>query len=357
MKVAVRSTSWFGQYPVDLDGKINGSHSGAVLVRRLLRLFDEDAILLVEDGQGTADAKVDGYTIPVMPIKDVIGLRDLVVINMDVVDSAALFGRLRRTWRDPTPQIVNFVWWNTSEFVTDAERASIAVSTSLFPTFCNSARTAREIRALQSHWMAPARIDSSRVAYWNLGIDIEALEAARRLPKPGHPIVLYPGNQVFARKQPSLWCEIVEKVAVATDVKPVMRVGRGWEDVYFASDPLPSKTDYYESLCDATAFLATSLDESYGLAHAEALFMGAIGVFPDRDWTWTLVPEAYPFVYRDKNEAAAMLLAVVKAPQWALDNIDVACGERPWDWIRREHNAEHFDLHLKEMIETWYPTT
>ena len=50
-----------------------------------------------------------------------------------------------------------------------------------------------------------------------------------------------------------------------------------------------------------TAFLATAADESYGLEYLEALVAGAVGVFPDLPWARALLPEGYPFLYRDAS--------------------------------------------------------
>ena len=52
---------------------------------------------------------------------------------------------------------MNFVWLGTSQFSHPVERAAVALSCALFPTFANSERTAGEVRELVNRWTDPVR--------------------------------------------------------------------------------------------------------------------------------------------------------------------------------------------------------
>ena len=59
-----------------------------------------------------------------------------------------------------------------------------------------------------------------------------------------------------------------------------------------------SEEAYYDSLSSVAVALATSTDESYGLADMEAMFAGAVGISPNRTWAWTVLPAkvCYPLL-------------------------------------------------------------
>lgn len=359
MKIAVRSTSWFGEFPVDeKTGQVAGSHSGAVLVRRLLRLFaDHDPVLIGHEG--IAEIQGDGFVAMSLSALQRAGwTNDTVIVNMDVIDSPEIHGSLRRTWRD-RPRLMNFVWWNLRDFEREVQKPRIALSTALFPTLCNSPQTWQEIRDLQRKHLAPASTEwpQAPLGTATLGVDVDSIPSGGPLAD-GPPRVLYPSTWLVPQKDPDAWLEIVDRARASVDLRGVMRLkgtyDRGaydWLDVL----PLPPTTEAYaESLQGYSAFLATALYESYGLAYVEALLAGVPGVFPDRPWVWSLVPRSYPLVYRTREEAAAMLSVVVedraRAQQWIRD----ACGEDPAAWIRRDHDAADFGRAVKEAVGTWF---
>src|SRR5450756_2052530 len=141
MKVAIR----YGAALVDADGHVTGHDAGATLVRRLLRVFPGAQLV----GPGTRHCA--GFD--VIPLELIDGA-DTVVINMDVIDSLSTWQTLNANCDEP--KIMNFVWWNTSQYTHPVQRAALALSCALFPTFANSERTANEVREIVSGWTIQA---------------------------------------------------------------------------------------------------------------------------------------------------------------------------------------------------------
>ncbi|HWJ84833.1 MAG TPA: glycosyltransferase family 1 protein, partial [Cellulomonas sp.] len=189
MRIAVR----YGDVLVDPDGRVAGHDAGATLVRRLLRVFPRSILV------GEGPRRCDGFDM--LPV-EFLDAADTVVINMTVVDSVSVWRTLARTC--PEPRIMNFVWWNTSQFEHDVDRASLALSCALFPTFANSERTAREVREIVARWTIPALAEKARIAWVNLGIRLDHRHPREETPVP---VVLYPAISLSARKRPDLFVD------------------------------------------------------------------------------------------------------------------------------------------------------
>src|SRR5450756_1699084 len=129
MKVAIMYVA----AQVDAEGHVTGHDAGATLVRRLLRVFP--GAMLV----GPGPRHCAGFD--VIPLEFIDG-SETVVINMDVLDSLGVWQTLNANCDEP--RLMNFVWWNTSQFTHQVQRAALALSCALFPTFANSERTASE---------------------------------------------------------------------------------------------------------------------------------------------------------------------------------------------------------------------
>ena len=148
----------------------------------------------------------------------------------------------------------------------------------------------------------------------NLGFRLEHVQPRH---EPEVPVVLYPAIYLSERKQPQLFIDVVERLVKRTPIKvearlheshlvseQAMRLSR--RDWTWVGPLTASRDDYWQALARTTAFLATALEESYGLAYVEALAAGAVGVFPDRPWARSILPAGYPFLYATAAEAEEM---------------------------------------------------
>lgn len=349
MKVAIR----YEAAQVDAEGRVAGHDAGATLVRRLLRVFPDAQLI------GEGPRQCDGFQM--IPLEFLDG-SSRVVINMDVVDSVDVWQTLHAN-RHPDPQVMNFVWFNTSQFTHPVERAAMALSCALFPTFCNSQRTATEVREIVSTWTIPPLAEKARIAWVNLGFRLEHVQPRR---EPPVPVVLYPAIYLSDRKRPQLFIDVVERVVKRTPIRvearlheshlvteKAMRLSR--RDWTWVGPLTASREDYWEALARTTAFLATAEEESYGLAYVEALAAGAVGVFPDRPWVQALVPETYPFIYRTPEQAEDMLYRAVTDTAACRSELDAAAGGNFAEWLRERHNDDVFEQSIADHVREWFP--
>jgi hypothetical protein len=348
MRIAVR----YGAALVDADGHVAGHDAGATLVRRLLRVFGSSSLLV-----GPGPRQCDGFNL--IPLEFIDG-SNTVVINMDVVDSLAVWQTVRATCSEP--KVMNFVWWSASQYEHEVERAALGLSCALFPTFANSERTANEIREIVSSQTIQPLAEKARIAWVNLGFRHEHVQPRQ---EPSVPVVLYPAIYLSERKQPQLFLDVVERLAKRTPIRvearlheshlvseKAMRLSR--RDWAWVGPLTVSRDDYWQALARTTAFLATAVEESYGLAYVEALAAGAVGVFPDRPWVWGIVPEGYPFVYRTPEEAETLLYRAITEPAACRAELDRAGGGDFGKWLRERHNDDVFEHAIADQVTEWF---
>jgi hypothetical protein len=336
---------------VDSDGHVAGHDAGATLVRRLLRVFPGASLI------GPGPRHCAGFDM--IPLEFVDGT-DTVVISMDVIDSLSIWRTLELNCDEP--KIMNFVWWSTSQYSHKVQRAGLALSCALFPTFANSERTALEVREIVQKLTIQPFAEKARVGWVNLGIRLEHVR-----PHNDHtvPVVLYPAIYMSERKQPQVFLDVVERLVKRTPIKvearlhessliseQAMRLSRrNWAWV----GPLTAtREDYWEALARTTAFLATAAEESYGLEYIEALVAGAVGVFPDRSWARAILPVDYPYLYRSTAEAEAMLYRAVTETAKCRHEIDLAAGGDFAQWLRARHDDDNFEKAIADRVEEWF---
>lgn len=347
MKVAIK----YDAALVDADGRVTGHDAGATLVRRLLRVFPGATLI------GPGPRQGDGFSM--LPL-EFLDAEQAVVINMDVIDSTSVWETLHQHCAEP--RVMNFVWWSTSQFQHKVQRASLALSCGLFPTFANSERTASEVREIVSSWTTQAIAEKAKVSWVNLGIRLEHVQPRS---EPPIPVVLYPAIYLSERKRPQVFLDVVERVQRRTPLlvearlheshlisEMAMRLSR--KDWAWVGPLTATREDYWQALARTTAFLATAAEESYGLSYVEALVAGAIGVFPDRAWVHALLPVGYPFIYRTLDEAEGMLYRAVTETAACRSELDAAAGGSFANWLRARHNDDEFEKAIARSVLEWF---
>jgi len=347
MKVAIK----YRDVQIDPDGRVGGHDAGATLVRRLLRVFPGALVV------GPGPRQCAGFQM--LPLEFIDG-NSTVVVTMDVVDSLAVWQTLHD--RCPEPRIMNFVWWHTSRYTHEVERAALALSCALFPTFANSERTASTVREIVTAWTIPPLAQKARVAWVNLGIRLEHVQPRR---EPSIPVVLYPAIYLSERKRPQLFFDVVEKVRSRTPIQVEMRLHESHlisemamrisrKNWVWVGPLTATRESYWEALAHTTAFLATASEESYGLEYIEALVAGAIGVFPDRPWARAILPPDYPYFYRTPEEAEALLYRAVTETAQCRKELDAAAGGDFAAWLRSRHDDDLFEKAVAERLRDWF---
>jgi len=347
MKVAVYDK----HLEIDADGNVAGHDAGDTLVRRLVRLFP--GIQLI------------GPRTQTYPDFDLVRLEDVdgentVVINMDVIESVQIYRVLHKS--TDAPKIMNFMWRDAKRYETEVETAALSLSCALFPTFANSERMSVAISETVRKWTVRPLAERAQISGTNLGIRWDHVQPRQ---EPDVPVVLYPAIYMSPRKRPEMFFDIVSHVEKRTPImvearlaeshlitEPAMKLGRQrWAKVR----PLvPRRSDYWEALSHTTAFVATSVDESYGLEYVEALVAGAIGIFPDMDWPKGLVPKNYPFYYRTAGEAEDMLYRAVTDTEGCRKELDECAGGSFAKWLHDHHNDSNFEAAISEQVIRWF---
>lgn len=348
---------------VELDraGRVAGHDSGATLVRRILRVFPGSIVV------GAGPRRGEGFD--VMPL-EFLDPASTVVVNMDVLDSLDVVRQLRASATaqgygpETSPQVMNFLWWPPSTYPEIEDRAALALSAALVPTFADSERTAQEVRELVSRLVVKQLAERMRMGWVNLGFRLDHVRPRKERAAGAPPVVQYPATYLSERKRPELFLEVVERVRQQVPIRVevhlhesqltrdlALRMGRKeWMWV----GPLATRSDYWDDLSGTTAFLATASEESYGMAYVEALAAGVVGVLPDLPWARALLPAGYPLLYRTKDEAAALLLRAVTEPAACLAEVDTAVGGSLAEVLRTEHSDAVFDRALRSRVAEWF---
>lgn len=347
MKIAIK----YGAVTIDEEGHVGGHDAGATLVRRLLRVFPGAQVI------GPANRRCAGFDL--VPLEFVDG-QGTVVINMDVIDSVSVWETLHTTCHDP--KIMNFVWWSASQYERKVQRAALALSCGLFPTFANSQHTATEISEIVRAWTTQPIAEKAQIAYVNLGI---RLEHRQERSEPAVPVVLYPAIYLSERKQPKVFLDVVERVQKRTPIKVEARLSErhlinemalrmSRRDWIWVGPLTATREDYWHALARTTAFLATSREESYGLEYVEALVAGAIGIFPDLPWAHAILPPNYPYFYKTAEGAESLLFRAVTEPAVCRAELDAAAGGNFVEWLRSRHDDDQFEREIARRVQEWF---
>lgn len=356
MNVAIKFGALRGTPVLTEDGTPNTESGQSALAQRLLDMYPGAVLVGPERAQGR-DAQ--GRDVQVVTLDDLDPTTTL-VINLDVLDSVGIFQRLHRDGAEP--MILNFQAVNPTTFNHPVNFAAMGLSYAFFPTFCAGERVAGEVREVIERWATPEYRDRAKVAWADLGVgtgrQIERREAEE-------PIVLYPAISMEARKQPAQFLKIVTAAQKQTPFRVVARLAQSHliadqamalaRNEWASVGPLRAqRDDYWNELARTTAFLATSLEEAYGLEYVEALMAGAIGIFPERAWVHHLVPEGYPFIYNTPAEAQAMLVRAVQNPDACRAEMDALVGGSFTDWVRGHHDRRDFVEVFSRTVKNWF---
>lgn len=343
------------------DGELAGNDSGAVVARRILGAFENPILIYGDEVRQTRWGEI-------RPLHK-IDVNDTVILSMDALETLALYSTLKLTPRWHHPKVMNVGWYEVADFKGGVTGWHFAASAAGVPFFGNGPKIVEEARAHVNRVMGVKALTQMETGWAFLGIDLDRIDAARvDRPENRVPVLKYPAVLAADRKRPELFVEIAQKVTMFQQASIHVRLLPGksglsnpvWDepkrDGRFVIEPvLPSKDDYYRSLWEDTAFLATSKDESYGLAYVEAMYAGQIGVFLQAPWVQQIVPDGYPLVARDAGEAGAYLALALREPDRCRQLIESAIGFPLRDWIRENHDARKFETGLQQAVREWFP--
>lgn len=343
------------------DGELAGNDSGAVVARRILGAFENPILIWGDEVRQTRWGEI-------RPLHK-IDVNDTVILSMDALETLALYSTLKLTPRWHHPKVMNIGWYEVADFRGGVTGWHFAASAAGVPFFGNGAKIVEEARSHVNKVLGMKAVAQMETSWAYLGIETDRIDAAF-VPRQVNrvPVLKYPAVLAAERKRPELFVEVANMATMMTGAQIQVRLlpGKsGWSNAVWDEpkrdgrwriDPvLPSKDDYYRSLWQDTAFLATSNDESYGLSYLEAMYAGQVGVFLESPWVRQVVPENYPFVARNASEAVAYVKLALSDPEKCHELIGSACGVPLQAWIREHHDSRQFEIGLREAVREWFP--
>ncbi len=167
------------------------------------------------------------------------------------------------------------------------------------------------------------------------------------------------------RKRPRLFLDVVEQVHRQLPLRVSMRrheshlvselaMSLSQKDWYWVGPLTATRVSYWEALAGTTAFLATAVEESYGLEYVEAMAAGVIGVLPDAPWARALVPEGYPFLWSSPAQAVELLKRALTDPEGCTAELNALAEGDFTTWIARRHDDTSFEDALTERLNDWF---
>jgi hypothetical protein len=200
------------------------------------------------------------------------------------------------------------------------------------------------------------------------GMNIEKLEKARK-PKvldPERGLCIFLGGRWIEGKKFTTVCDMIKKAYESG--RKVYGVCTTPEDESIRLDDLRAKYPmiefhhkcgrdlFYEKMQEGHIFLCFSKWEGFGFSWWEMLYSGMIGIFLDRDWNRSILPE-WPYRAAKEPKMMPMLLHVIDNYEEAVKAVEVARGfladeynskkvnRAIYEWMlqkTREHYAEQF---------------
>lgn len=101
---------------------------------------------------------------------------------------------------------------------------------------------------------------------------------------------------------------------------------------------------YLELASSAHVFVSWSSWEGFPVGFWEQMYLGLVGLFPTKGWALGQLPEGYPFLFEDEEQAYALLT-------WVLDHYDEARERVAFmtDLIREEYSKDAVWRRLRDL--------
>lgn len=170
--------------------------------------------------------------------------------------------------------------------------------------------------------------ERSRVIY--CGIDFEFIEKCTRETKKNELFTVLFGGRINALKRTDMVFECIDhfytygrnvRAVICTPSLPKSQsIQLTAEFPQFEFQWSCPKSEFLQRASSAHAFVNASTNEGFSVGIVEQLYLGLVGVMPDRPWVRGLLMEhfdKYPFIFRDRAEMALKL-------KWIYENYDDA---------------------------------
>ena len=194
------------------------------------------------------------------------------------------------------------------------------------PTVYQSPHQMVEAHAMARRYLQPAQMrrlqDHSHVV--PLGIDCDDVDATNMVERSQkHPqITINYSHKLFLEQKFIESLALMDSVfAGGRDVGLQIVTGSSPSKLSFLKDARrfrymhtvgrASRQVFLREMAKAHLFVSNSVYEDFSATVVEMMYTGLIPVLPDRPWARYLVPDGYPYLFRDSAEAQAMVRYVV----------------------------------------------
>ncbi|MBW2123764.1 MAG: glycosyltransferase, partial [Deltaproteobacteria bacterium] len=167
------------------------------------------------------------------------------------------------------------------------------------------------------------------------GVDVDGIEAITKGVQRNERFSLFFGARMNAVKQPDRIIEVYDYfyrygrdidivVTTGTQELPAIKMrrkvkkGRDYLSIRWAC----GREEYLKEAARCHAFICWSTSEGFPVGFWEQMYLGLVGLFPNKKWAVRQLPEGYKWVFNTKQEAYAMLMEI--ASDWEKHHRDMA---------------------------------
>lgn len=204
------------------------------------------------------------------------------------------------------------------------------------PVFLTPYERERAVR-LSAEYVSGSTIDmiyqDSIVA--PVGIDVDGIDAVTKGIERSDRFTLFFGARMNAVKQPDRIIEIYDyfykygrdiDIVITTGTQELpaikwkrkVKKGRDYLRIKWAC----TREEYLKEAAKCHAFICWSTSEGFPVGFWEQMYLGLVGLFPNKKWATKQLPPEYKWIFSTKQEAYAMLVEIAK--DWEKHHKDMA---------------------------------
>lgn len=156
-----------------------------------------------------------------------------------------------------------------------------------------------------------------------VGVDVDGIDTVTKGIKKNKKFTLFFGARMNAVKQPDRIVEIYDYffkygrdidivITTGTQMLPAIRMrrkvekGRDYLNIKWGC----SREEYLKEAAKCHAFMCWSTSEGFPVGLWEQMYLGLVGLFPNKRWATKQLPGGYKWIFGSKNEAYAMLMEI-----------------------------------------------
>jgi len=211
--------------------------------------------------------------------------------------------------------------------------ASYAMATVMCNTIIDGAESYQEALGRVKKYLSPAMIErfEEQTLVSTVGLEIEYFDMLLKKNNKYEKFTLFYGTRFNTTKRVEKVYALYDKFyssgrpidIVMTTPNPELSLIKkkftkeflqGCIRLFYSS---AGRHKYFEEASKCHAFFVASDGENAPNFFVEQIYLGLIGVLPDKPYVWEMLPKDYPFIYRSMDEAYMWLMKIQENYEWA----------------------------------------